>query len=97
MDTGLVQLLDKKDVPRAIEYFELACDANPDSMWALSELAVARAITGDRKGTLQALRQARSKTKNPGGFTAWLSEEPSFGKLRGTPEFAALLELPPQH
>src|SRR5215472_8544039 len=74
MDTGLVQLLDKKDVPRAIEYFDLACDANPDSVWALTELAVSKALTGDRKGALEALRRARSKAKNPGRFGAWLNE-----------------------
>lgn len=96
MDTGIVQLLDKKDVRRALEYFELACDANPDSVWALTELAVAKVSTGDRKGALQALRHARSKTKNPAGFTAWLNEEPAFVKLRGTPEFETLLALPSQ-
>ncbi len=96
MDTGMEQLLDKKDPHRALEYFELACDANPDSVWALTELAVAKASVGDRKGALEALRHARSKTKNPVGFTAWLKDEPALAKLRGTPEFNAFLALPRQ-
>jgi tetratricopeptide (TPR) repeat protein len=97
MDTGMLQLLDKKDVPLALEYFELALDANPDSVWALGELAVAKASMGDDKGALQALRNARSRMTNPAAFAAWLNEQPAFAKLRGTPEFTALLEPAPQH
>jgi tetratricopeptide (TPR) repeat protein len=96
MDTGVAQL-DKKEVYRALDYFELACDADPDSVWALTELAVAKAMDGDRKGALEALRHASTQTKNPGRFAAWLNEEPAFSKLRGSPEFAALLEKPVQH
>ena len=83
--------LDQKDVSHAKDYFELASVADPDSMWALGNLAVARAMDGDRKGTMDALRRARSKTKSPGRFTEWLNEEPAFAKLRGTPEFSAIL------
>ena len=96
MDTGIAQL-DKKELHRALDYFELACDADPDSVWALTELAVAKAMDGDRKGTMEALRHASTRTKNPGRFTEWLNEEPAFAKLRGSPEFAALLEKPQQH
>ncbi len=83
--------LDQKDVSHAKDYFELASVADPDSMWALGNLAVARAMDGDRKGTMDALRRAKSKTKSPGRFTEWLNEEPAFAKLRGTPEFSAIL------
>jgi Tfp pilus assembly protein PilF len=89
------ELLDQKDASRAKDYFELASTADPDSMWALSDLAVARAMDGDRKGTLDALRRAKSKTKAPGQFVEWLKEEPAFAKLRGTPEFSALLDSLP--
>ena len=89
--------LDQKDVSRARDYFELANAADPDSMWALDSVAVARATDGDRKGTLEALRRARSKTKDPVRFAEWLKEEPAFAKLRGTPEFTALLETLLQH
>lgn len=89
--------LDQKDPARAKDYFDLASVADPDSMWALGNLAVARALDGDRKGTMDALRRAKSKTKNPGRFAEWLNEEPAFAKLRGTPEFAALLTSTPQH
>jgi predicted esterase len=84
--------LDQKDAPHAKEYFELASVADPDSMWALGNLAVARALDGDRKGTMDALRRAKSKTKDPGRFAEWLNEEPAFRKLRSTPEFGALLD-----
>jgi dienelactone hydrolase len=89
--------LEQKDPARAKEYFELACEADPDSAWALSNLAVARAQDGDRKGVLEALRRAKAKTKDLEQFSAWLGEEPAFAQLRGTPEFNALLQTPPQH
>jgi predicted esterase len=86
--------LEQKDPARAKEYFELACEADPDSAWALSNLAVAKAQDGDRKGTLEALRRAKAKTKDPQQFSAWLGEEPAFAKLHGTPEFQAILATP---
>jgi tetratricopeptide (TPR) repeat protein len=86
--------LEQKDAARARGYFELACAADPDSVWALSNLAVARATDGDRKGALESLRRAKTKTKDPAQFSAWLMEEPAFTKLRGTPEFSAILESP---
>jgi predicted esterase len=89
--------LDRADHRRAKDYFELASLADPDSTWALSNLAVARAMDGDRKGAVDALRRAKSKTKDPGRFAEWLKEEPAFGSLRGAPDFAALLNAPLQH
>jgi predicted esterase len=96
MEMGLDRL-DQKDPGHARDYFELACDADPDSVWALNNLAVAKALDGDRKGALEALRRAKFKTKEPGQFLEWLKEEPAFARLRGTPEFSAILELPAQH
>jgi predicted esterase len=95
MEMGLDRL-EQKDPARARDYFELACDADPDSVWALNNLAVAEALDGDRKGALEALRRARSKTKDPGQFMEWLKEEPAFAKLRGTSEFGVLLDTPSQ-
>ena len=91
METGLARL-EQKDLPRALELFELACDANPDSVWALYNVAVVKAMTGDRKGALEALRHARAHTKNPHHFAEWLKDEPAFAKFHGTPEFDALLQ-----
>jgi hypothetical protein len=88
--------LDLKDRERAKDYFELASVADPDSTWALGNLAVARALDGDRKGTMDALRRAKSKTKDPVRFEEWLKEEAAFAKLRSTAEFNALLERSPQ-
>jgi len=95
METGC-RLLDQKDARKARDYFELASVAAPDSAWVLSNTAVARAMDGDRKGALAALRQAKTHSTAPVRFVAWLKDEPAFERLRGTPEFTALLELPSQ-
>jgi predicted esterase len=86
--------LDAKDVRLAMDYFQLAADADPDSVWALDSLATTRALTGDRKGALEALRHAKQKTKDPTAFSTWLNEEPAFAKLREDPQFRALLANP---
>ncbi len=96
IETGF-GLLDQKEPRKARDYFEFALVAAPDSAWVLSNTAVARAMDGDRKSAIAALRQAKTQTKDPAQFVAWLKEEPAFEKLRGTPEFSALLELPSQH
>ena len=95
METGM-ERLENKDISRARDYFELASAGDPDSMWVLDNLAIARAMDGDRKGALEALRRAKSLSKNPSKFAEWLMEEPAFAKFRGTPEFSALLEALPQ-
>jgi len=89
VETGQ-ERLDAKDISHARTYFELAVGVDPDSLWALSQLAAARALDGDRRGALDALRRAREKSKDASAFSAWLSDEPAFAKLRDTPEFRAL-------
>jgi len=96
MEIGLARL-EQKDLARALDYFELACDADPDSVWALFNVAVVKAMNGDRKGTLEALRHARASTKNPERFAVLLKGEPAFAKFHGTPEFDALLQASSQH
>ncbi|HEY2548678.1 MAG TPA: hypothetical protein VGI46_21565 [Candidatus Acidoferrum sp.] len=93
METGQ-ERLDAKDIPHARAYFELAADADPDSVWALGQVACARALDGDRKAALDALHHAKEKTKDPAAFSAWLKEEPAFAKLRDTLEFRSLLVTP---
>jgi hypothetical protein len=93
METGQ-ERLDAKDIPHARAYFELAADADPDSVWALGQVACARALDGDRKAALDALRHAKEKTKDPAAFSAWIKEEPAFAKLRDTLEFRSLLVTP---
>jgi tetratricopeptide (TPR) repeat protein len=90
METGEARL-EAGDVSLAREYFQLACDANPESAWALGDLALAKARDGDRKGAMEALRHAREKTKDPVAFSEWLEEEPGFAKFRDSAEFRALL------
>jgi predicted esterase len=89
--------LDQKDASHARDYFELASVADPDSTWALGNLAVARALDGDRKGTLDVLRRAKLKTKDPVRFAEWLTEEPAFAKFRSTSEFSSILGTSIQH
>ena len=86
--------LDAKDVGAAMDYFQLATDADPDSVWALGSLAAARALAADRKGALEALRRAKQRTKDAAAFSTWLNEEPAFSKPREDPQFRALLSAP---
>jgi dienelactone hydrolase len=83
--------LDAKDISHARTCFELAASADPDSVWALSQVAAVRALDGDRKGALEALHHAKEKSKDPAAFSSWLAQEPAFAKLRDLPEFRALL------
>lgn len=87
--------LRSKDYSHACDYFGAATNADPDSFWALSNLAVARALAGDRKGALQTLGIAKQKAQDDAAFAAWLGNEPAFSKLRETPEFRALLGSSP--
>jgi dienelactone hydrolase len=95
METGQ-ERLDAKDISDARICFELAANADPDSVWPLLQVAAARALDGDPKGALDALRRAKETSKDPLAFSAWLTDEPAFSKLRETPEFRALL-APPSH
>lgn len=83
-----------KDFAAAKDYFQIAVDANPDSEGALQELASARALASDRKGTLEALVRAKAKSKDSAAFVAWLNGESAFDKLRQDPQFRALLANP---
>jgi dienelactone hydrolase len=93
METGEARLR-AKDAARAQDYFQLASDAAPDSLWALSDLAVAEAEDSNRKGALETLRHAREKTKDFTQFSEWLKEEPAFASWRNTADFRALLVDP---
>jgi len=90
VETGSQQL-EAKEYSRAQDYFELAVNADPGSVWALGSLAVARALSGNRKGALEALRRAKDRTKDPTAFTTWLKSEAAFEKLKDSPAFQALL------
>ena len=85
-----------KDFARARILFELGAGAESDSAWAWRAVAQARAMTGDRKGALEAIRRAKEKSTDPAAYSKWLQEEPAFAKLRDTPEFRALLTTTPE-
>jgi hypothetical protein len=78
----------------AKDYYQLAADASPTSFGVLQELAKAQAMANDRKGSLKTLRLAKNEAKDLPSFTAWLSDEPAFAKLRQDPQFHALLSSP---
>ncbi len=84
------EALDKKDYLHATSLFACAAEANPESEWAFRNLAVARALSGDRKGAVEALRTARKLSKDLPGFSDWLNHEPSFARIRSTPAFESL-------
>lgn len=89
-------LYEAKDYNRARIFYELGVGAETDSGWAWREVAVARAMTGDRKGAIEAVRHAQEKSKDTAAFSKWLEEEPAFAKFRDTPEFRALLATTPE-
>lgn len=92
IETGEARL-EAGDVAIAREYFQLTCDANPDSAWAFGDLALAKAQDGDRKGAMEALRHASEKSKDPVAFSEWLKTEPGFARIRDSAEFRAILSL----
>jgi dienelactone hydrolase len=83
-----------KDFSQARIFFELGADAEPGSPWAWREVAVARAMTGDRKSAFEAIRLAKEKSRDSAEFSAWLKEEPAFAKIRDTSEFREQLVAP---
>jgi tetratricopeptide (TPR) repeat protein len=91
MGTGRARQ-DANDIARARDYFELAIAADPDSVWALTNLAIARAVDGDKKAALEALRRAKQKWTDRQAFSEWLNSQPAFAKIRDTPDFRSLLQ-----
>ena len=82
--------LDKKDYVRAVRLFACATESNPESEFSFRNLAIASALSGDRKGALEALRSARKLTRDASAFSHWLEQEPAFGHLGSFPEFQLL-------
>jgi len=82
--------LEKKDNALAAQYFACAAEANPESEWVFRQLAIARALSGDRNGAIEALRSARQLSKDLTFFSNWLDTELSLTSLRSMPEFKAL-------
>jgi tetratricopeptide (TPR) repeat protein len=90
METGSDQI-DRKQYALAKDYYLLATEAMPDSPNALRNLAYVQALDNNRKGALEALRQAKSKVKDLPPFLDWLRSEPAFSQLRDDPAFQSLL------
>jgi predicted esterase len=75
---------------RAKDYFELAAAAMPDSVWALTSLAVAQAGDGDKKAALETLRHVKEKWADRAAFLEWLNGQAAFAKYRESSDFRAL-------
>ena len=91
METGR-ERQEANDITHARDYFELATAADPDSVWALTNLAVVRAADGDKKAALETLRRTKQKWTDREAFSQWLDSEPAFAKIRDTPDFRSLLQ-----
>ena len=89
MQTG-DSLLEEKKFQDAIRDYDLATQAMPDSAWAWSQLAVARACAGIKKEALASLRKAYELSNDKASFRKWLETEPLLAPLRSTPEFQNL-------
>ncbi len=84
-------LLDGKKFTQAIRVYDSATQAKPDSQWAWQQLAVARALAGQRKETIFALRRARALAADRAAFEKWLQTEQAFDPLRPSSDFQSLL------
>lgn len=73
---------EKKDYSVAVQNYACAAEANPQADWIQRELAVARALSGDRKGALKALTAARDSAKDKNEFQEWLRQQPSLPPLQ---------------
>jgi predicted esterase len=80
------------DSRRGKDYFELAAAAMPNSVWALTSLATARAADGDKKVAIEALRHVKERWTDRQAFVEWLNTQAAFAKFRESPDFQALLQ-----
>lgn len=85
-------LVEGKKYPGAVLSYDCATQARPESEWAWRQLAVAWALSGDRKEAMKALRQAVQVSTDKGQFARWLEGERAFNNLQSTPEFQSLAQ-----
>jgi predicted esterase len=84
--------LEKKDYSLAAQYFACAAEANPEFEWVFRQLALARALFGDRKGAIEALRSARKLTNDVPSYSEWCQQQSAFAQLRGMRDFKSVAE-----
>jgi dienelactone hydrolase len=82
--------LEEKNYPLAAQYFACAAEANPNSEWVFRQLAIARALSGDRKGSVEALRSARKLSNDLNAFSNWLDTEANLTSIRSMADFKNL-------
>ena len=86
--------LDKKEYRLAARYFSAAAEARREADWPLRQLAIAQALTKDRKAALDTLRRAKTKTKDSSQFLQWLQAEPAFQEMRTRSELSEFCVIP---
>lgn len=91
METGNA-FLDEKKFGLATRVYDVATQAKPDSEWAWQQLAVARALAGQRKESITALRRAVELVTDKAAFQKWLQTEHAFDPLRASPDLQNLLK-----
>jgi len=74
--------LEGKDYAAAARDFECAAEANPEADFIYRQLALARALGGNRKEALKALAMARDKASDKAEFQEWLRSQPSLSALQ---------------
>jgi len=82
--------LEEENYPLAAQYFACAAEANPNSEWVFRQLAIARALSGDRKGSVEALRSARKLSNDLNAFSNWLDTEANLTSIRSMADFKNL-------
>jgi predicted esterase len=80
----------ERDNTLAAQYFACAAEANPESEWVFRQLAIARALSGDRKGAIEALRSARKLSNDLNAFSNWLDTESNLTSVRAMADFKTL-------
>lgn len=88
---GLAQ--NSKDFDRAIAYFKIAYDKNPDAFMVAHDIACCYAQKGDRESCFHWLRIAM-KSRYADYARKYAKTEHDFDSVRATPEFQAIVDTP---
>ena len=91
METGSGRQ-EARDQHGARDFFELATAADPDAVWPLMNVAIARANDGETKSALESLRRLKKNWKDRDAFVSWLTEQKAFDRLRDNPGYTALIQ-----
>jgi predicted esterase len=80
--------LEKKEYGAAARYFAAAAEARPSSEWPFRQLAIAQALSKDRKSAVETLRRIKPADRNE--FARWLADQKAFDEMRARGELAGI-------